>query len=233
MEIGDNGAGFDLPEDWLELARHGHLGLVGMRERTEAIGGTFEISSRPMLGTRIRVTVPLDEQTDSLENDTTVRIAKPMTIRVILVEDNPGLRKIMAGLLSACPEIRLIAETADGLKALALTCELSPDVLVSDLELPGLSGDEIVGKLNARGSPVRTLLMSAHTDRFYIQGLLECTGASYLVKDDAPLYLVELVGRVARGEAGWFGGKWGRKEEASRVGPYPGSSFLETDKTIS
>jgi DNA-binding NarL/FixJ family response regulator len=133
-----------------------------------------------------------------------------MTIRVLLVEDNPNLRKRIAGLIGVCPEIELIAEVGDGQEALRLACELFPDVLVSDLELPGLCGDEIAERLTARGSPVRTLLMSAHTDRFYIQGLLACTTASYLVKDDAHLFLVETIRRVARGEVGWFGEERGK-----------------------
>jgi PAS domain S-box-containing protein len=59
LEIVDHGPGFDLPGDWLALARGGHLGLVGMRERAEAIGGRLEIDSQIGQGTRIQVTVPL------------------------------------------------------------------------------------------------------------------------------------------------------------------------------
>jgi PAS domain S-box-containing protein len=60
LEIQDNGIGFDLPENWLNLARQGHLGLVGMRERAEAIGGRMEIVSHPGEGTLTRVTINLD-----------------------------------------------------------------------------------------------------------------------------------------------------------------------------
>ncbi len=59
LEISDDGAGFSPPEDWLELARRGHLGLVGMRERTDAMAGTIRVSSQPGAGTRIEVSVPL------------------------------------------------------------------------------------------------------------------------------------------------------------------------------
>ncbi len=59
MQIEDDGAGFQLPEDWLELAQHGHLGLVGIRERVDAIGGSVEIQSQPGQGTKICVTAPV------------------------------------------------------------------------------------------------------------------------------------------------------------------------------
>ncbi|MDD5370654.1 MAG: response regulator [Anaerolineaceae bacterium] len=60
MEIRDNGVGFDLPDDWIELARLGHLGLVGMRERAEAVGGRIEMWSARGEGTHLSVWVPLD-----------------------------------------------------------------------------------------------------------------------------------------------------------------------------
>lgn len=58
LEIEDNGKGFIVPERWVELVRQGHLGLVGIRERVEAIGGNLTIVSAPGKGTLIRVIVP-------------------------------------------------------------------------------------------------------------------------------------------------------------------------------
>jgi signal transduction histidine kinase len=59
LDIQDNGRGFAVPEDWVELARAGHLGLVGIQERAEAIGGQVGIQSRVGEGTSIQVTVSL------------------------------------------------------------------------------------------------------------------------------------------------------------------------------
>lgn len=59
LEIKDDGIGFELPGRWVELARRGHLGLVGIRERVEAIGGTLKVNSQEGQGTVIRVVVPL------------------------------------------------------------------------------------------------------------------------------------------------------------------------------
>ncbi|MDD5367937.1 MAG: PAS domain-containing protein [Anaerolineaceae bacterium] len=62
LVIEDDGVGFTIPRDWVELARGGHLGLVGLRERAEAIGGRVEIATTPRHGTRVTVVVPLDNQ---------------------------------------------------------------------------------------------------------------------------------------------------------------------------
>ena len=61
LEIKDDGIGFDLPNRWVELAREGHLGLVGTRERVEAIGGNLIITTKPGKGTRIQVIVPINK----------------------------------------------------------------------------------------------------------------------------------------------------------------------------
>jgi signal transduction histidine kinase len=65
LEIEDNGVGFEIPQDWLELARQKHLGLVGMRERAEALGGSLQVTSQPGQGTKIRVVVRVNHANES------------------------------------------------------------------------------------------------------------------------------------------------------------------------
>jgi PAS domain S-box-containing protein len=59
LDIKDDGKGFDVPTRWVDLARQGHLGLIGTRERVKAIGGKLDIVSSPGKGMHVRVTVPL------------------------------------------------------------------------------------------------------------------------------------------------------------------------------
>ncbi|HZW03735.1 MAG TPA: ATP-binding protein, partial [Anaerolineaceae bacterium] len=61
MEIEDNGTGFDVPNQWIQLARAGHLGLVGARERAEAVNGRLEVHSKPGQGTRLVAMVPTSD----------------------------------------------------------------------------------------------------------------------------------------------------------------------------
>lgn len=58
LDIRDNGCGFPVPRRWIELARQGHLGLVGAAERAEAAGGSLLVESEPQKGTLVRVIVP-------------------------------------------------------------------------------------------------------------------------------------------------------------------------------
>lgn len=58
LEVADNGIGFRIPQNWLELARSGHLGLVGLQERVDIANGHVRIISKPGCGTRVRVVIP-------------------------------------------------------------------------------------------------------------------------------------------------------------------------------
>ena len=58
LEIQDDGVGFRVPERWVELARQGHLGLIGAVERVERFGGQMQVESQPGAGTTVRVILP-------------------------------------------------------------------------------------------------------------------------------------------------------------------------------
>jgi signal transduction histidine kinase len=62
LTIQDNGTGFDSAKDLAKLAEDNHFGLAGMKERAEAIGGCFQVKSKPGKGTTIEVVVPLPGQ---------------------------------------------------------------------------------------------------------------------------------------------------------------------------
>jgi DNA-binding NarL/FixJ family response regulator len=123
--------------------------------------------------------------------------------RVLLVDDHPVVRAGIRNLLEQAPDINVVGEASDGTQVLRLVEELSPDIVLLDMELPGLSGNEVAQKLQQSGSEVRILALSAHDDKQYIQELLSNGAAGYLVKEEVPETIVEAVRGVARGERGW------------------------------
>ncbi len=80
---------------------------------------------------------------------------------------------------------------------------LVPDVLLLDIELPGVKGLEIAKELQASNSPVKILVLSTYDDKQFIFGLLGNGAAGYLTKEEVPETIVEAVRGVARGEKGW------------------------------
>jgi DNA-binding NarL/FixJ family response regulator len=126
------------------------------------------------------------------------------TIRVVLADDHPMLRAGIRSRLEKEPGISVVGEAGDGFEALKLVEELEPDVLLLDMEMPGLSGVETARRLQAQNSPVYVLVLSAYDDWYYVQALLASGAAGYLTKEEAADNVIEAVHGVARGEAGWF-----------------------------
>lgn len=122
-----------------------------------------------------------------------------MTTRVVLADDHQGMRESIRYLLEAA-DIEVVGEACNGLEALNLAENLTPDVLLLDIEMPGLKGIEVAQRLQAIKSPVRILILSAYDDKYYIEALLATGAAGYLIKGEPPQTIVKAVYNVANGE---------------------------------
>lgn len=125
-------------------------------------------------------------------------------IRVILADDHPVVRTGIRTLLQQADDIIVVAETGNGSEVFKLVEQLAPDVLLLDMEMPGLSGVEVAMRLKEQGAPVRVLALSAYDDEEYIRNLLLHGAAGYLTKEEAIEIIIDAVRGVARGEQGWF-----------------------------
>ena len=146
------------------------------------------------------------------------------SIRVVIADDHPVMRDGIHSLLDKAIDIEVAGEAGDGVEALRLVEELGPDVLLLDMELPGLKGVEVAQRLQASGAAVRILALSAYDDQEYIRGLLASGAAGYLLKEEIPGTIVEAIRGVARGERGWVSRQvaaqmatWTQKETESTV----------------
>ena len=124
-------------------------------------------------------------------------------IRVMLADDHPIARAGIRKFLNKATDIDVIAEADNGTETLQLAKTLVPDVLLLDIELPGVRGLEIAKELQSINSPVKILVLSTYDDKQFIFGLLGNGAAGYLTKEEVPETIVEAVRGVARGEKGW------------------------------
>lgn len=128
-------------------------------------------------------------------------------IRVLLADDHPLARAGIRKFLERETDIQVVGEAANGEEALQLAEQFSPDVLLLDMEMPGLRGVDVARKLKQACSPVRILALSTYDNKQYILGLLSNGAAGYLVKEEVPETIIEAVRGVARGEQGWVSRK--------------------------
>jgi two-component system, NarL family, invasion response regulator UvrY len=120
-------------------------------------------------------------------------------IRVLLVDDHAVVRMGFRLLLQSVAEMSVIAEAESGEAACQLYLELSPDVVVMDLAMPGMGGLEALRRIRARHSQAQVLTLSAHDDPMHARRALQEGALGFLSKRSAPEALLEAVTVVAAG----------------------------------
>lgn len=136
--------------------------------------------------------------------------------RVILADDHEKIRAGIRDLLKNISDIVVVGEASDGLEALNLVEDLHPDVLLLDMEMPVMKGNEVAARLHENADPVYVLALSAYDDRQYILSMLNNGASGYLAKEDVPAELVNALRGVARGEQGWVSPRLAEKFATSR-----------------
>lgn len=106
-----------------------------------------------------------------------------MSVTILLADDHRIFRAGLRPLLAAQPDLAVIAEADDGLRALALARDLKPDVAVLDITMPGLNGLEVTRHLAREAPSVRVIILSMHSDRRYVLEALRAGARGYLLKD--------------------------------------------------
>jgi CheY-like chemotaxis protein len=117
--------------------------------------------------------------------------------RVVLADDHDRVRAGIRHLLEKADDIVVVGEASDGLEAIELVEEFSPDVLLLDMEMPVLDGNQVAENLKKADSQVRILAISAYDDRQYILGVLKRGAVGYITKDEVPNTLISAIRGVA------------------------------------
>jgi len=122
-------------------------------------------------------------------------------ITVLLADDHGVLRAGLRMLLENQPEMTVIGEAGDGITALRLTQELSPDVLLLDISMPGMDGLQALLAIRVAAPDCRVLLLTMHEEEAILRQALQAGAAGYVLKKSAETELLSAIRAVARGEA--------------------------------
>ncbi len=123
------------------------------------------------------------------------------TIRVLLAEDHTIVREGLRSLLAMQPEVEVVGEAGSGTEAVRLACELSPDVVLMDLNLPELDGVEATRQIREKSPNSRVLVLSMHATPEHVRPAIRAGAAGYLVKGSGLSDLLAAVRAVASGSA--------------------------------
>jgi DNA-binding NarL/FixJ family response regulator len=122
-------------------------------------------------------------------------------IRVLVADDHELLRSGLRGMLSAQPDIDVVAEAADGGEAVDLALRLRPDVVVMDIRMPNVDGLEATRRLAQHAGAPRVLVLTTFDLDEYVWEALRAGAGGFLLKDTPPARLVDAVRTVAAGES--------------------------------
>lgn len=121
-------------------------------------------------------------------------------ITVVLVDDHPVVRDGYRRLLEQVPDIKVVGEADNGEGGFDLYRALSPDVLVLDINMPGIGGLETLRRIKAYNDKARILVFSMHSNEIMIQRALEAGTLGYLTKQGGMRQMVQAVQQVASGK---------------------------------
>ena len=122
-----------------------------------------------------------------------------MKIRVVIAEDQSMVRGALAALLETENDIEVVGQARDGKEALKLTLQSKPDLLLTDIEMPELTGLELATELKQRGSSARIIILTTFARPGYLRRAMQSGASGYLLKDSPASALADAVRRVHSG----------------------------------
>ena len=127
----------------------------------------------------------------------------PDPIRILIAEDQALLRASFAALMNAEPDLAVVGQAVDGAEAVALAAGARPDVVVMDIQMPGLSGIEATRRICADPAlaGTRVLVLTMFEVEEYVLGALRAGASGFLLKDASPQAVVDAVRTVHAGQS--------------------------------
>ena len=122
------------------------------------------------------------------------------TIRVLLADDHPIVRKGLSSCLAQMPLVQIVGEAADGQEALRKAKELSPDLVLMDIDMPLLNGLTAADILRKENPGVKVLILSMHHDSDYVMRILQSGARGYVLKGAPTEELMNAIETIRGGD---------------------------------
>lgn len=120
-------------------------------------------------------------------------------IRILIADDHALVREGIRALLSLCDDLEVVGEAADGTEAISAARRLDPDVVLMDINMPGLGGLEATPEILRSNPRAKILVLTQYDDREYVTRFLKNGASGYVLKRAAGSELASAVRAVYRG----------------------------------
>jgi len=127
-------------------------------------------------------------------------MSKSKPITVLLVDDHQIVRVGFRRLIETTSDIRVLAEAQSGEESYQLVDDLRPDVIIMDINMPGIGGLEAIGRLRKRNVKEKIIALTVHETEPFPSRVLAAGAQGYLSKRCAPQELIQAIRKVYRGE---------------------------------
>jgi CheY-like chemotaxis protein len=186
LSVSDRGRGFD-PQ---ELPQAAGFGLLSIRERIELLGGRMTIKSAKGNGSRFFIALPAGTESQdavgvgprAYPTSATPGDHGGSPLRVLLADDHEIVRQGLASLLSEEDTIEIVGEAANGREAVDLADQLRPDVVIMDVSMPIMGGDEATRRIKQDLPQTRIISLSMFEDPELREKMYEAGAESYVLK---------------------------------------------------
>ncbi|AMO76845.1 two-component system, NarL family, nitrate/nitrite response regulator NarL [Pseudomonas citronellolis] len=118
---------------------------------------------------------------------------------LLLIDDHPLFRRGLAELLSESGEFTVVGQASSGREGISLACQLSPELILLDLHMPGLGGLQVLDELRQLELDSQVIVLTASADRAELAAALRLGAEGYLLKDTEPEALLDYVRGCGRG----------------------------------
>jgi DNA-binding NarL/FixJ family response regulator len=142
-------------------------------------------------------------------------------LRILLADDHETVREGLRMILNAQPDMQVVATAGDGRDAISQAEQITPDVVIMDISMPGLNGLAATTLLMERCPSTRILALTRHADSSYLQQMMRAGAAGYVLKQSRPAELLHAIRAVANGSK-YLDASMTAPVTASKTAPVPG-----------
>lgn len=121
-------------------------------------------------------------------------------MKVLIADDHPVYLSGLCALINTEKQMEVCGEANDGQEAINLVKKLSPDIVIMDINMPGINGIEATREILSIAENTKVLALSIHRDKQFVQGMLDAGAVGYLLKNDAPEELLKAIEKVNNGD---------------------------------